>query len=203
MFDLCPLDRDAEQARRLLYVGRLIDLKGLAPFIQALARWGRRNPDQHVEFTLAGSGPEQATIEALPRPANIRLRLLGECNFEQLRHEYARAGIFAFPSLSDDWGIAVNEAMASGLPVLGCTYAQAVEELCIRGATGWPFRTNYPEELDAAIQEALATTPDDLNKMRRTVRAAVENYSPSTAADQVVAAIEAARRRAGRLRPFL
>ena len=40
------------------------------------------------------------------------------------------SGIFVLPTLADEWGLVVNEAMASGLPVLGSVYSQAAHELC-------------------------------------------------------------------------
>ena len=53
---------------------------------------------------------------------------------------YAKASLFAFPTLADEWGVVVNEAMAAGLPVLGSIYSQAVEELVEDGVSGWVFR---------------------------------------------------------------
>ncbi|HEV3007017.1 MAG TPA: glycosyltransferase, partial [Pirellulales bacterium] len=52
-----PLERKAAPARRLLFVGQLIERKGLAPFVCALARWARSHPDRRVELSFAGSGP--------------------------------------------------------------------------------------------------------------------------------------------------
>ena len=72
----------------------------------------------------------------MPRPGNLELMILGQCDYERISECYASAGIFAFPSLADDWGMAVNEAMLAGLPVLGSTYSQAVEEMCLIDETG-------------------------------------------------------------------
>ena len=59
---------------------------------------------------------------------------------ERMAEVYAKASLFAFPTLADEWGVVVNEAMAAGLPVLGSIYSQAVEELVEDGVSGWVFR---------------------------------------------------------------
>ena len=55
--DKIPINRGDSNAHRLLYVGQLIERKGLLPFTQALARWASAHPERKVEFVLAGYGP--------------------------------------------------------------------------------------------------------------------------------------------------
>jgi glycosyltransferase involved in cell wall biosynthesis len=192
VFDQLPTERDVHQAHRLLFVGQLIERKGVLPFTEALARWAARHPDRNVEFTLAGYGPLQAALESLDRPDNLSLHVLGQCNYEQIAECYASAGIFAFPSLADDWGMAVNEAMAAGLPVLGSIYSQAAEEMCVAGDTGWPFRADDVKDMERAIDAALSTPPDKLHQMRIAARARVAQMTPAAAADDLVDAIRVA-----------
>jgi glycosyltransferase involved in cell wall biosynthesis len=173
-------------------VGRLIELKGLIPFLEALARWAAAHPERTIQFTLAGSGPMQPKIESFAMPQNVQVRLVGECDYSRLAELYNQAGIFVFPSLADDWGISVNEAMASGLPVLGSVYSQAVAEMCADGQTGWTFRTNVPEELDRAIAAALGTAPEKLDQMRQAARACVAWRTPARGTEDLLGAIRAA-----------
>ena len=109
-----------------------------------------------------------------------------------MRACYARASILALPTLSDEWGLVVNEAMAAGMPVLGSVYSQAVEDLCVEGQNGWRFRPDAPGEIDAAIERALATPPDELEAMRNRARETVEHLTPEYVADRFVDAIRAA-----------
>ncbi len=165
-FDNIPLERTAPGAHTLLYAGQLIERKGLLPFVEALARWARRHDDEQVQLDVAGSGPLEGALRAMVLPANFRLQLLGERSYAELRRCYAQASVLAFPTLSDEWGLVVNEAMAAGMPVLGSVYSQAVEDLCVEGRTGWRFRPDVPGEMDAAIDRALATPPEQLEAMR-------------------------------------
>ena len=191
-FERAPETRSPAQAHKLLFAGRLVEGKGLIPFTEALARWASRHPDRQVEFELAGSGPLETPLKEFQPPQNMQLRLLGECNFERLAECYASAGILAFPTLSDEWGLVVNEALAAGLPVLGSSYSQAVEELCIEGETGWRFRPDVAGEMDEAIDRALSTPAEALEPMRRAGRERVRKLTPAYGAERFLATIEAA-----------
>ncbi|HEX3726965.1 MAG TPA: glycosyltransferase family 4 protein [Pirellulales bacterium] len=183
------LARPAELSHRLLYVGQLVERKGLQPFLEVLVRWAGEHPARTVEFDLAGSGPLEHELRALPLPANLRLNFLGERNFDQLADCYARAGILAFPTLSDEWGLVVNEALATGLPVLGSTYSEAVDELCVEGETGWRFRTDVADEMYQAVDRAFNASHDKLEQMRRAGCERVKSLTPAFAAQRFMETI--------------
>ncbi|NJO04102.1 MAG: glycosyltransferase family 4 protein [Chloroflexaceae bacterium] len=184
-----PLERTAEQAHRLLYVGRLVQLKGLTTFLDRLNAWARLHPDRTVQCWLAGDGPLRADLERLPLAPNVQIRFLGNVPYTLLPQVYGQAGILAFPTLSDTWGLVVNEALAAGLPVLGSRYSQAVEELISAGETGWTFRTDHAGELDAALHTALTTTPAELDRMRAAARAYIRSVTPEAVAAGMMEAV--------------
>ncbi len=189
IFDQVPLERDPQAQHRLLHLGRLIDLKGVMPFLQALIRHAQQHPQRNLEFWLAGDGPVRKQIEAVARPRNLSITLLGDQPYERLGEICQQCGILAYPTLFDEWGLVVNEALAAGLPVLGSLYSQAVETHVIPGKTGWTFRTDHPAEMDRAIATALETSPDALNKMRSAGRHEISHVTPDYAADGFLAAI--------------
>ena len=174
----CPATRDAAAARHLVYVGQFVERKGLLPFIQALGRWAGANSARCVDFSLVGSGPLETTLREVPLPANVRLHFLGRRNPAEIAAIYGTTGILALPTLADEWGLVVNEAMASAMPVLGSVYSQAVDVLCGDGRTGWTFRTDHAAELDAAIHAALTTPAEQLDKMRAVARRRVAHLTP-------------------------
>jgi N-acetylglucosaminyldiphosphoundecaprenol N-acetyl-beta-D-mannosaminyltransferase len=192
IFEQLPLTRPAESAHRLLYVGQLIERKGLVPFVQALASWAASHTHRFVEFDLAGSGPVRGEIEALRLPENLSLNWLGDCDYATLAQAYASAGIFAFPTLADEWGLVVNEAMSAGLPVLGSLYSQAVEELCREGVNGWTFHPDRSTEMLEAIDRAMSMSPAELDGLRASARGSAEPLTPRYAIDSLMPALEAA-----------
>jgi len=201
----CPMDttpdgaehRTADDAHRLLYVGQLIERKGLVPLLEALSRWAGDHPWRHVELTVVGSGPLQQRLKAMPRPENLHVDFAGPQPYDEVARYRARHGILVFPTLADEWGLVVNEAMAAGLPVLGSVYSAAVEEL-IQDAgadsadredesaeqdTGWLFHTDQPDELYNAIDRAMNTPVDQLDRMRRNCLQSIARFTPAWAAD--------------------
>lgn len=190
-FEGLPLDRTAAAAHRLVYAGQLVERKGLLPFVRCLMCWADSHRDRQVECVLAGTGPVRQQLEALALPPNLSLKFLGETSYASLAGVYADSGIFAFPTLADEWGLVVNEALAAGLPVLGSVYSQAVEELCHEGVNGWTFRPDDGEML-SAIDRAMSVPVERLNEMRVAGRQSVAHLTPRHGIDCLMRAVEAA-----------
>lgn len=77
---------------------------------------------------------------------------------EELPAFYGSAGAFIHPALSEPWGLVVNEAMASGLPVISSRNVGAAEELVENGKTGFLFDPTNIEEL-AGLMIRIAGMP--------------------------------------------
>jgi glycosyltransferase involved in cell wall biosynthesis len=185
-----PLTRPPDIAYRLLYVGQLIERKGLLPFLDALAQWASHNPQRRLEFVLVGDGPGRSKLAAARVPSNLNLTLHGSVPLDDLPGLYASSGVFAFPTFADTWGVVVNEAMAAGLPVLGSMYSQAVEELVEDGHNGWSFHPDDPCDTYASIDRALNTPLDTLNRMRACARQTAQRYTPAAVAANIDKAIQ-------------
>jgi hypothetical protein len=187
-FSVNAVTRPLEHARRLLYVGQLIERKGLVPFLKVLSEWAKENEDVNIEFLFAGHGPLAEVLERVSVASNIKLTFLGGFQYDDLPLVYGQAGIFVLPALADTWAVVVNEALAEGLPVLGSIYAQAVEELIQEGRNGWRFRADHAEEIYDAIDRMMKTPLDELDRMRICAR----NTALMLAAGQVAELIDAA-----------
>jgi glycosyltransferase involved in cell wall biosynthesis len=170
---------------RLLYVGQLIERKGIVSFAQALGRWGRRHPDRRVALRLVGDGPQAADLAGLSLPGNVRVKLVGSLPYARMVEAYAEADVFVFPTLADVWGLVVNEAMTAGLPVLGSAYSQAVEELVEDGVNGWRFEPDRPATLDAALERVLEVDSVELRRMGARAREAVRFLTPAFVTDRI------------------
>lgn len=180
------------EARRLLYVGQLIERKGIVPFVAALGRWGGRHPDEQVTLQLIGDGPEAARLSRVPLPENVTVRCRGSLSYQRIAKAYAQASLFVLPTLADEWGLVINEAMAAGLPVLGSVYSQAVEELVQDGVSGWVFKPNDPEVIDAVLERALLVGTPELARMGAAARDAVRFLTPELAADRLIEGLRVA-----------
>lgn len=182
--------RQRSPVEKLLYVGQLIQRKGLLQFTAALKRWAEANPNREIDLVFAGSGPLRETLQAQEIPPNLHFEFLGDVSYSDLPRVYGNAGVLVFPTLADTWGVVVNEAMAAGLPVLGSVYSQAVQKLVIDGRSGWTFRADRPDEINEAIQRCLGTPLEALQTMRKTARYAALDLTPDRVANMIQEAIE-------------
>ena len=184
-----PLARSKHPARQLLIVGQLINRKGLIPFMTVLARWAADHPGEMVDLCIVGIGPLRDEILALEVPENLRVNMVGYVQYNDLPKFYANAEIFAFPTLADEWGMVVNEALAAGLPVLGSVYSQAVVELVQNNAIGWCFTSDDPEGVYKEIDLALTTPVEQINRMRKKCRNLGSKLTPASGVDEMLKAI--------------
>jgi hypothetical protein len=182
--------RPAATRRRLLYSGRLIELKGLLPFFATLGKWAIAHPQRSVEFWIAGDGPLREQIQQVSVPSNVGIRMLGHVPYDRLPEIYRQCGVLAFPTLADEWGMVVVESMAAGLPVLGSIHSQAVEELVQNEVNGWTFRPEEPADASRALGEVFAASDEILDEMGARARNTVRDLTPITMADRMEAAID-------------
>ena len=177
------------QMKRLLYVGQLIERKGILPFLETLRAFCHANPNVPVKLSLVGSGPLERYLRAQILGGQGTIDVLGSVPYSELPKVYASSDIFVFPTLADEWGTVVNEAMASGLPVLGSVHSQAVDELLEDGVTGWVFRPDNPPDALARLGQALSTSPARLREMGVRAAERISIETPDSAAERIVNAI--------------
>jgi glycosyltransferase involved in cell wall biosynthesis/peptidoglycan/xylan/chitin deacetylase (PgdA/CDA1 family) len=186
----------SERIRRILCVGQLIERKGVSRCVDGLAKWLEKHPDRSLELWLAGDGPERERLIRRALPTNLQIIFLGNVSAEKLRPVYEQVDLFALPTLADEWGLVTDEALWSGLPVLGSIYAQSVLDLIEPGTNGWSYDPLQPEDLERALTQALETPRERLSLMRKAARASISQRTPAFAADCFLQAVQAACGRA-------
>jgi glycosyltransferase involved in cell wall biosynthesis len=151
--------RVRSETLRLLYTGQIVERKGLSPFLASLAQWCHAHPRRSIYLSVVGSGDMLDQIKKVELPLNLQVEFKGNVQFGDLPRHYHDADMYVYPTLADEWGLVVNEALSAGLPVLGSRYSQAVEELVQEGVTGWLFTPTDPVDTYAAIDRALSAVP--------------------------------------------
>jgi len=101
-----------------LYVGRLIERKGLFNLLEAFDDLIKTDPNLYL--TLVGDGPDRGRMESYCKSRGLdgKVKLAGRLSQEQLLPLYREASVFVMPSLEEALGNAVLEAMAAGLPIV-------------------------------------------------------------------------------------
>ena len=129
---------------RLLTVGRLVEKKGIEYALRALALLLSRHPDLRVAYSIVGEGPLRSRFEMLVEELGLgeQVTLHGAMSSPQVAQMMARAHIFLLPSVTaadgdmEGQGLVLQEAQASGLPVLA-TEHNGFRESIVPGRSGY------------------------------------------------------------------
>lgn len=143
-------------------------------------------------LVFVGDGAEKPRLTALAetRP-DAHVRFLPFANQSEMPARYLLADIFALPSRSqyETWGLAVNEAMHLGVPCLVSDLVGCQRDLVAPGETGWVFPAGDPAALASALQAALRTPAEELQRLGANARATAARYTYRQTSDGLLAAL--------------
>ena len=158
------LDKIQEQKsqgnRVILIPARLIEVKGLLPFLTCLRK------EDKVFVVIAGEGELRPQIEKLIRDNELNVSLLGEVNQAQVAGLMKLTDFMALPSRSDASPLSVIEAISCGVPLLVSRNIGNINDVLKTGVNGWSFAYDNPAQTRAAISSALTVTEPEYQEMR-------------------------------------
>ena len=172
--------------KRLLFVGKLLERKRPFDVLRAAALLRERLP---VEVAFAGSGELEGELRDLARALGVPAVFHGFVNQSEMPAVYAAADVMVLPSDGlETWGLAVNEAMACGLPAVVSDAVGCGPDLVEQGVTGAVFPVGQIALLASAVETAIFL---DLTVLRQHLAARMQVYSPLGAAKGIMAAAAA------------
>jgi len=135
----------------LVTVAHLVARKRHADVLRALAVLSQRHPT--LRYAIIGDGPERTALEGLAARLGIaeRVEFHGQLPPARAIEQARRCTLFVMPSTEEAFGVAYVEAMAGGLPAIGC-----------RGEPG-------PEEIAAAGDGFLLVPPGDIERLTQRI----------------------------------
>jgi len=139
----------------VLWVGRIAKVKGLEYLIGAFEHVTR---EIDARLILVGEGPLESAIRELVRRKGLqeKVRFAG---FQSNPYRYmSRSSVFAFPSLSEGFGMVLVEAMACGLPVVATDCVAGPAEVLLNGKCGILVPVADVEALARGIVSLLTDT---------------------------------------------
>ena len=181
-----PARRSAEMRARfgagpdqivVAYIGRIAAEKGLAI---AAAAMRRLEADEKIRFVIVGEGPYESKLRALSPASTV---FTGRMSGDALCEAYASADLFMFPSTTDTFGQVLNEAMASGLPVVAADAGPTRE--IVGAAAGVIFPAGDDARLAAQLQ-LLARDPAARARMSAAALRAASGRSWNSVFDDLV-----------------
>jgi glycosyltransferase involved in cell wall biosynthesis len=185
-----------------LAVARFAEKKNLVRLVEAYAQYRGLAADKFVgadsstlpwHLVLAGDGPLRSAIEARIDELQVRdfVHLAGAQGYAELPVYYGLARAFVHASTTEQWGLVVNEAMASGLPVLVSNRCGCAPDLVQEGVNGFTFDPYDVEEL-AQLMLKLSTLNSQLSTMGAASRRIIAEWGPDRFAAGLKAAVDCA-----------
>ena len=183
-----------DQTPSLVTVGHLVARKRHADVIRAVAVLGGRHPA--LRYVIVGEGPERVALEALAKRLGVdrRVEFRGQLPPAQALEQARRCTLFAMPSTEEAFGVAYIEAMAGGLPAIGCRGEPGPEEIA---ALGDGLVLVPPGDIERLVQriDELLSDRDRLREVSLHARETVAaNFTWQRCGEETVAAYEDALR---------
>src|SRR5207237_9470217 len=147
--------------------------------------------DERRHVVLAGDGPRRAALIDLASQISGRLAIRGDLPEDALAREYVAADVFSLLSLHEPWGVVVNEAAASGLPLVLSDRVGAAPDLLRDGENGFLVPAGDVDAAAAALRR-LADDPVLRRRMGARSRELVREWGYEPSVENFVAAVREA-----------
>jgi glycosyltransferase involved in cell wall biosynthesis len=174
--------------KRLLYCGRLVNVKRVDVLLEAFSRVALARPDW--DLVIAGDGPLREPLKkSLSDIARPRVKWLGFMQFDDVVSAYHACDVLVHPSDYEPWALVINEAVACELPVIATSVVGAAVELVRHRENGLIVAPRSVESMANAIWEMTRT--DRYLEMKAGCAMVLESWK--RAADPVEGVREALR----------
>jgi glycosyltransferase involved in cell wall biosynthesis len=142
----------------IVTVAHLVARKRHADVLRALAVLGQRHPT--LRYSIVGEGPERVALEGLAARLGVagRVEFHGQLAPAEAIEQARQCTMFVMPSTEEAFGVAYIEAMAGGLPAIGCRGEPGPEEIAAAGDGFMLVPPGDIERLTQRIDELLSDT---------------------------------------------
>lgn len=175
---------NAARARAFLFTGRYIERKGIRVLLDAYAQY-RRAVSDPWELWVAGTGALQPQLQAAEG-----VRDFGFVQPEALPELMQQAGAFVLPSLVEPWGVALQEAAVSRLPLICSEACGAGVHLVQPLYNGYTFATGDAGELSGCLARIGALPTQEREAMGERSFELSRQYTPERWARTLVEGLE-------------
>jgi len=167
-----------------LVSGALIERKGVDLAIRTMNRLELEYPDK-FSLIILGGGPLEEQYREM---SGTNIHFEGFQQKDKLPAYFAAADVFLFPTRYDGWGLVVNEAISTGLPVI-CSASAGASEYITDGVNGFIV---HDEELTsyATLLERLFHSDSLRSTIRQNNLLLSKEISSDAMADQLLGAIK-------------
>jgi glycosyltransferase involved in cell wall biosynthesis len=145
--------------RQVLHLGRIHPKKGIDRLLRAWSLIDEYQDNWELRIIGPSEGGHTQELQALAQQLKVRnVHFEGPIYGDAKSRAYAQADLFILPTLHENFGMVVAEALAQGTPVIstkGAPWEGLISEHC-----GW-WIEHGPEALAAAIKEAMVLSDEE------------------------------------------
>lgn len=154
----------------VLYVGRLIPMKGIRVFLEAAF-----STDKDIDFKIIGDDGPELNVVLSAQNKSRKIKFVGKVPYERLPLYYAASDVFVYPALyEEDVARVLIESMACGTPVINTNKGSGIYELNEKVA----FVTPPTREAIQEKIEYLFDHPDVLREMSAAAVVFAQKFGP-------------------------
>ncbi|MEA2337679.1 MAG: hypothetical protein QOE82_1686 [Thermoanaerobaculia bacterium] len=147
-----PVFANPATSRTIIALGRLESVKGFDILIDAFARVASAHPAWRLR--ICGDGRERVALQEMALRSGAPIEIAGATS--DPFSEFAAAAIFALPSRSESFPVALLEAMACGLPVVASSCSAGVREIVRDGVDGLLVEPRNASALAEALKQLMS-----------------------------------------------
>jgi glycosyltransferase involved in cell wall biosynthesis len=141
----------------ILFAAKLVVRKRCADLLEAYRLMGRPGGAAQPYLLIVGDGAERQALERRAKEIDADgIHFAGFRSQADMPRFYDLCDVYCLPSVHEPWGLAVNEAMASGRAVIVSDEVGCQPDLVLDGETGLVFRARNPQALADALGKIFA-----------------------------------------------
>jgi glycosyltransferase involved in cell wall biosynthesis len=176
----------ADARRVVLYVGRFSPEKNLDLVLDTICQLSPA-ARQKLLFRFVGYGPldDHLRAKALALGIGEMVEFLGPKRLRELPEVYRSSAVLLLPSISEPWGLVVNEAMLCRVPAIVSDHCGCARDM-VQPGTGWVFPARDRQALKGVLEEVAAIPSEVLETMGRDAETLGRIYSADNCAELVI-----------------
>lgn len=179
--------QDSKRLKNFIYVGRLASEKNLFYLLNAFAQFCRSvGTNEQWGLHIIGEGALRAELKQYcSANALTNISFTGGVTWQEVPKLLALADVLILPSISEPWGLVVNEAMLCGMPVIVSNKCGCAKDLVQSGENGFLIDPYSVASLHAAML-FYAQKPEMIHMHGNKSKVLVEGFSPKNVARKMV-----------------
>jgi glycosyltransferase involved in cell wall biosynthesis len=176
-------------SKTVVCIARLVPVKNLDRLLHA---WKIIEAEANDwKLYIIGDGPLYERLFKLTNQLELKnVSIMGTINYPLLPDYLHRAEALILPSLSETWGLVVNEAMAAGLPILLSDKVNAAESLLTDGINGYVFNPDDVEAIKGAIEKFIKLNTFEKSRMSEQSLQIIERMDYQNMGNRLLSALK-------------